>query len=721
MRKLILLLLFIPLLLQAQTPVVEEQFGLDYGAWNDPDGLRPFYNATAIDKNDVLILVTITDSHDTMTTPIRWESDVPYPWTPIDSLFSDNVSIQWFWRRAFGTETGTTQDTIWRTSTNAVSGYGVSNIYRISGAHTVGTPFNVADVKQGITLDGIHKSSEITTVVEDALVLCLAAVQDNPTTLYKIGTSSGQLYDDFLQLLYGAGDDFSWGLSSYEQATPGTVSQGVATTTGTNDYWGSLTLAMYPSSQTPPPITRFPYYSKTAVVDSVNYANAQRLVNDSIYVLYPDVVDKNDVGIIIWSIEEADTPDEVPSGWTEIGGEADGGRGYSVYYYWKRFTGTEDGDSVLIRTTSNDCDIQASLMIFKNCVTTGTPFESDSVRDIAASNNRPTAPLTTTGTNRLGAVFTTIKSSSHWQPNYGWVNTDTCWGGSQVFVYDATGAQTHNLHTLKLPASGTTGEFTAGYYTDAYSNLTLAFIPEDETAYPVEIEGHSDYEESATGTVSITYPTVSENDIAYVYLVTEGNFSFTTPTDYTLMSTRSASVYSDALYYKRLAGTESGDLSCSVASGTPALMSGEMIIVTGAIESGTPYEGLVRENYNYGAYYESKAITTTEDSTLIIGIVTADLNHWSVYPQTFTGEFSRKYLLSNDHRVQWMSKQAAEAASFPMRAGYSTSANQMGTLTFATKYEPAAAATGYPNLIGGMIPTEVGGMSLSATSKVGGM
>lgn len=119
----------------------------------------------------------------------------------------------------------------------------------------------------------------------------------------------------------------------------------------------------------------------------------------------------------------------------------------------------------------------------------------------------------------------------------------------------------------------------------------------------------------ATGSTSLSidyYTGVAANHIAIVWVGAESTPTIGDITDFTGLTQVDSTDSGGRLFWKRLTGGESGSVSCATTGGLNAR--GVMIGVSGAITSGTPYEG-ANTNTGNSATATSATIVTTVAET----------------------------------------------------------------------------------------------------------
>lgn len=97
----------------------------------------------------------------------------------------------------------------------------------------------------------------------------------------------------------------------------------------------------------------------------------------------------------------------------------------------------------------------------------------------------------------------------------------------------------------------------------------------------------------AVGTVSLSvpWPAVAANDIAYLIVGANSTPAIGVPTDFTSIGSQvNQAALGTRLFFKRCTGAESGSVSVTLTGGEAA--KGVIIVVRGAVETGTPHEAV---------------------------------------------------------------------------------------------------------------------------------
>jgi hypothetical protein len=182
-----------------------------------------------VNNNDIILAALLDADNDTFSTPTDW--------TKITELTNANFSVAFFWYRADGTETGTETFTSGSSSGNTIAGV----MSRYSGCKTTGTPYEDPGT-DGITLSNTIGVPAVTTTGIERLLVAQSLVEDDTTIT---GGTSG--YTVAFNLTSAVGDDCRIAMQYQEVLTAQTIAAGTATL-GASEYWGTLNLALLPTS-----------------------------------------------------------------------------------------------------------------------------------------------------------------------------------------------------------------------------------------------------------------------------------------------------------------------------------------------------------------------------------------------------------------------------------------------------------------------------------------
>jgi len=144
----------------------------------------------------------------------------------------------------------------------------------------------------------------------------------------------------------------------------------------------------------------------------------------------------------------------------------------------------------------------------------------------------------------------------------------------------------------------------------------------------------------AAGTLDVPYYSgLAANDIAIILAAGYNDVTFGTATGFTAETqVNHASGNRIRLYWKRLDGSESGNVSITGATGAANI--GVMLGFRGAITTGTPYEGYATSNGNVASnLVTSPATTTTADGRIALRLYTHEWGAGTTPPATWTERF----------------------------------------------------------------------------------
>jgi len=128
-----------------------------------------------------------------------------------------------------------------------------------------------------------------------------------------------------------------------------------------------------------------------------NFSNTSTTGNAS--TTYP-LTQNNDLLIMCYNSEVSTLP-STPSGWTLDGYIQD--NGISAGFFWKRADGTESGSQIISGFPTNKI-VMTNILVFRNCITTGTPFSGFDL------NNEYSTPTTTVTATLPTSAFTYLNT-----------------------------------------------------------------------------------------------------------------------------------------------------------------------------------------------------------------------------------------------------------------------------------------------------------------------
>jgi len=186
---------------------------------------------------------------------------------------------------------------------------------------------------------------------------------------------------------------------------------------------------------------------------------------------YPGTVNADDILIAVCTDEDGDTW-TTPSGWTAI--RSSNVSAFSTATFWKRATGSESGTETFNTQLTDGSVVTATIFRFSGCVTSGTPFEADTVWNSTVKTNTATIQdITTLDTERLCISFACQEDN-------------TAHSGTTVYTTNAADLSTDvgndarvTLYTTQKATAGAVGSdsVTNGGGTDFVATHTMALIP----------------------------------------------------------------------------------------------------------------------------------------------------------------------------------------------------------------------------------------------------
>ena len=187
---------------------------------------------TTVNENDILIVQLFKDETVTFT--------VPSGWNLISQSSSSPYSQAAMWRRADGTEDGTTVNF---TNSGTVGTFFSGVMHRISGAATTGTPYeSLATQDAAFQQNPTHNIEAMTSTGVNRLALGLVYIGDNRTIL-----TDALDYTNVYSQLATAGDDFWFRVYTYAMPTASTVAQQTIDF-DQNEGGGTINLLMLPNN-----------------------------------------------------------------------------------------------------------------------------------------------------------------------------------------------------------------------------------------------------------------------------------------------------------------------------------------------------------------------------------------------------------------------------------------------------------------------------------------
>jgi hypothetical protein len=196
---------------------------------------------------------------------------------------------------------------------------------------------------------------------------------------------------------------------------------------------------------------------------------------------------------------------------------------------------------------------------------------------------------------------------------------------------------------------------------------------------------------SAAGSISVAYPTLAENDILIIQVLSDDDDTHNAVADFTKVTQLAESTACSASWYwKRATGSESGNITVTKTN-ADGLMVGVMSAWQDCVEEGTPYEQQ-QENSGDGVNSVSSSSITpvTNDNRVVCLICVEDNTYTGILAG---GNYAADYELPSSDGTD--SELAAEsfpqetAANEPARTGICGNDNWV-TFTFALLPVPSA-------------------------------
>ena len=185
----------------------------------------------------------------------------------------------------------------------------------------------------------------------------------------------------------------------------------------------------------------------------------------------------NDI-LIMGVMCNGSTTFSTPTNWTLLGTSIESNANQSTAWFWKRASGSDGNPtSTTSATLSGTVGGYGRIWVFRDCVTTGNPFEDVTMNGAPTSSTTPaSATIDTTATLRLVMSFVLVDDDNTWasgMPALGWWDIGgrvaSTTGGDAMF--DAFG--------LVAPIVATVTGVTVGTMNaaDFWRTLTMALIP----------------------------------------------------------------------------------------------------------------------------------------------------------------------------------------------------------------------------------------------------
>ena len=190
----------------------------------------PYPTTTA---NGLLIAVVGDADNDSFSTPEDWTLGGEF-------TADSNFSCAWFWRRSEFGMSGTVRFLSALGDGNCVGGV----MFQFGSHELDSDPFE-AETSVAVTQATSATISDITTLGEQRLCVCLVCVEDN------VGTSDdASTYSQEADVSTDVGSDMGFSVFAYEKATAGAAGAD-SCTIGGNEYHATFTFALIPENITP--------------------------------------------------------------------------------------------------------------------------------------------------------------------------------------------------------------------------------------------------------------------------------------------------------------------------------------------------------------------------------------------------------------------------------------------------------------------------------------
>ena len=464
MKRLLLILSLLPLFLFAQYPVYEDNGGMFAEGAFSVDVDCP----ATVNVNDILIASLLDADDDAFSAP-------PSGWAKIKDFTSmSTASTVIFWKRADGTEDGTT--VTFRSNKTAGNGvYGV--ISRFSGCVTTGSPWDHElsnAVQQGTTVT-VYGT---TTQGNYGLAVSFIIVEDD----VSISTVTDYTEEWYLTSTFGG--DAAMKLQTQQVPTATTLANQTATLGG-NDYRASHQLSLISSARTQP-IAIFTNKGTQGTSTS----------SSTLSVPYPSTINANDRLFIMCTYSATNSPITLEnlSGWvkyTDFLEVSDPGIKGGIFT--KVATGSESG-SVSVTTTAS-VDMMVATMYCFDGMSTDATFYDDAQADTRAAQPDATIPsgsLSSTEKWCYGLVFFYMNIDDAVNPLssanrfWGYIDEEKGTLNSIPFTYGIWGYAREDIgiYGLNTNIQGST---------DICAAYSFSVLPASPTGFDLEIDGVSGY------------------------------------------------------------------------------------------------------------------------------------------------------------------------------------------------------------------------------------
>lgn len=207
------------------------------------------------------------------------------------------------------------------------------------------------------------------------------------------------------------------------------------------------------------------------------------------------------------------------------------------------------------------------------------------------------------------------------------------------------------------------------------------------TLIPV-YEGNGGLAEGEGAGVTLSYPTiVNANDILIIQVLDKDADSFQTPTGFNgpVRSHTDNSNLSDALWWKRASGSESGTITLNSNSSDGDLIAAVMSRFSGCIQSGNPYEQQGSTGISSSTAIGFRSITTQGANRLILYL--AQVNDDVIVNKITNATIQYQLTTSTGGggAIQMHTRSAITTGSYNASAGTfnPTSTNYWGSFTLA--------------------------------------
>lgn len=196
----------------------------------------------------------------------------------------------------------------------------------------------------------------------------------------------------------------------------------------------------------------------------------------SITPVIPASAEADDV-MLMAAMANGSTTFTTPTDWTLLGTSVESNANQSTEWYWKRHDGSETNPtSTTSATLSTTIGGYGRIYVFRDCITTGDPFEDVTMAGTPTSSTTPaTASIDTTGANRLAVSLLSVDDDNTWSSG----NPPSGWTAVGRVASTTGGDCMMDAITQVIPSAGNVAAATIGTMSaaDFWRSLTLALIP----------------------------------------------------------------------------------------------------------------------------------------------------------------------------------------------------------------------------------------------------